>query len=282
MLLSQNGYSANDRSVIASYTVPGTSGRIALRRGDVATVLLYVFQRFNREVEKLVWPGVWGYAERTIRGSSTTLSNHASGTAGDANAPQHPLGTNPTSNYTRAQISRINDILRYCVVDGKSVVRWGGNYVGRKDGMHFEINASSYYVNKLANKIRNQGRLPSVSASRKRTQTWQRTYLEFATSRCDGLWGKDTEYRSSRMVTAAKYADRYSVLNDSSSKSTIRLIQRIVDVPDDGVFGPRTSAATHAWIKKAQAFLGVTADGVWGPKTDAAYATFRRANYMKF
>lgn len=278
MQISQNGFSANDRSLIGTYTVPGTSGRVAVRKGDVATVLLYVLQRYNREVEKLVWPGVWGYAERNIRGSSSTLSNHASGTAVDANAPKHPLGTNPTSTFSRSQISRIHSILKDC--DG--VVRWGGDYRGRKDCMHFEIVGSASAVSRLADKIKNGGRLPDVPASKKRVQVWQRTYLEFATGRCDGLWGKDTEKRSDYMVTAAKYADKYDVLNKSSRKSTIQLIQRIVDVPDDGVFGPKTSDATHEWVKKVQGFLGITADGIWGPVTNAEYSRFRSANYMKF
>lgn len=282
MPLSQNGYTANDRSLIGTYTVPGTSGRVAVRRGDVATILLYVLQRFNREVEKLVWPGIWGYAERTIRGSSTTLSNHASGTAVDANAPRHPLGTNPYNNFSRAQISTIHRIINDCGVKGRPVVRWGGDYFGRKDGMHFEIVGSSADVRTLAARIRSGSAAPVVSAARKRVQSWQRTYLEFASSRCDGLWGKDTEVRSNIMVTAARYADNYTVLNKNSKKSTIQLIQRIIDVSDDGVFGPKSSAATHAWVKKVQAFLGVTADGLWGPKTHAAYTSFRNANYMKF
>ena len=282
MLLSQNGYSANDRSVISTYTVPGTSGRVAVRRGDVATILLYVLQRFNKEVERLKWPGVWGYAERTIRGSSTTLSNHASGTAVDANAPKHPLGTNPYNNFSRAQISTIHRIINDCMVLGRPVVRWGGDYSGRKDGMHFEIVGSSSQVRTLASRLRNNSTLPTVAAKYKKVQTWQRTYLEFASNRCDGLWGDVTDKRSTRMMVAARYADNYDVLNRSSSKSTIKLIQRIVDVKDDGIFGPATSRATHAWIKKVQAFLGVTVDGIAGPKTLAAYNAFRREFYNKF
>jgi hypothetical protein len=83
---SQNGYPANDRSVIVSYAIPG--GKVALRRGPAGELLAEAARRWHTEVEPLVWPGNWGYAERMIRGSTTTLSNHASGTAIDLNAPR--------------------------------------------------------------------------------------------------------------------------------------------------------------------------------------------------
>lgn len=46
----------------------------------------------------------------------------------------------------------------------------------------------------------------------------------------------------------------------------VRTWQRIVGVPDDGVFGPKTEAATKAW----QSAHGLVADGIVGPKTWAA------------
>jgi hypothetical protein len=97
---SQNMYTANDRSVIASYSLPG--GKVALRAGDVSVVLLWCANQWHQTVEPLEWPGIWGYAERTIRGSATTLSNHASGTAIDLNAPKHPLGVAASSNFSRS------------------------------------------------------------------------------------------------------------------------------------------------------------------------------------
>lgn len=148
MATSQNGYSANDRSVIASYDLPG--GRVALRKGDVSVVLLWCATEWHRTVEPLVWPGIWGYAERTIRGSSTTLSNHASGTAIDCNAPQHPLGTAITANFSPAEIHAVRRLVAFC----EGVVRWGGDYSGRKDGMHLEINANAAAVKRIADKIR--------------------------------------------------------------------------------------------------------------------------------
>lgn len=139
---SQNGWQANDRSLITSIDVPG--GKLAVRSGDVAVVFAWLARRFNDDVEPLEWPGCWGYAERLIRGG-VSVSNHASGTAVDFNAPKHPLGRAGT--FTPAQVRAIRAIL----ADAHGgVIRWGGDYTGRKDEMHFEINASAAAVADLA------------------------------------------------------------------------------------------------------------------------------------
>lgn len=133
---SQNGYSANDRSVIVSYPVPG--GSLALRRGPAGELLAEAVRRWHAEVEPLVWPGCWGYAERMIRGDATTLSNHASGTAADCCAPAHPLGADPAASFTPGKLAAVRRI----VADAQGCLRWGGDYTGRKDGMHMEVIAS--------------------------------------------------------------------------------------------------------------------------------------------
>lgn len=161
MVTSQNGYIANDRSQIVTMNVEDANIKIPVRRGPVAQLLMYVAWRFHHEVEALVPGTCWGYAERTIRGSSTVLSNHASGTAIDLNAPQHPLGTDPTSNYTFDQISAIHQIVR----DTRDVVRWGGDYTGRKDGMHFEIDANENAVAALIQDLdKDPGRTNGVTS----------------------------------------------------------------------------------------------------------------------
>lgn len=145
MAISQNGWVANEIDLTTSIRVPG--GSLRVRAGDVAAVFTWLAARFNAEVEPLVWPGCWGYAERTIRGSATAISNHASGTAVDFNAPAHPLGR--VGTYTAAQVSAIRRILD----DAQGVIRWGGDYSGRKDEMHFEINAPATRVAALARTI---------------------------------------------------------------------------------------------------------------------------------
>lgn len=144
---SQNGWTAPGRSVIVTMTVPGTSVKLPVRAGPAGQLLVAAAARWHREVEPLVPGTCWGYADRTVRGSATDLSNHASGTAIDLNAPQHPLGTAPTANFAPTEIAAIRRI----VAAYTPCLRWGGDYGNpafggvtgsRPDGMHLEIVAS--------------------------------------------------------------------------------------------------------------------------------------------
>lgn len=136
---SQNGWPANNPSLEASQLVPGTLVKISVRKDAAGQLLLEVASAFDRLVQDIdnARGGLddWGFAVRPIRGGST-LSNHASGTAIDLNATQHPLGIAASKNFTPAQIGQIRRIV---ALTG-AVVRWGGDYTGRPDPMHFEIN----------------------------------------------------------------------------------------------------------------------------------------------
>lgn len=147
MFYSQNGYSAKDASLIASYTIPKTDIRIALRKGNASVVLLFVLDQFNTNVQPLHKNDTGGYNPRAIR-AGVSLSNHASGTAVDVRWNDHPLGAVGTFNAT--QVAAIRDILTFC----EGVVRWGGNYHGRKDEMHFEIIGSPSALARIADKVR--------------------------------------------------------------------------------------------------------------------------------
>lgn len=147
---SANGWTANDRSVISTRTVRGTAVRMAVRTGPAGDLLLEVAALFDLMVQDLDQPLAddWGYAERPIRGTTDVISNHASGTAIDLNAPKHPLGRRDT--FSRGQENAIRVILRE--LDG--TVRWGGDYQNRADEMHFEINASAAKVKQVADRLR--------------------------------------------------------------------------------------------------------------------------------
>lgn len=136
MPVSQNGYTANSQAPIRRARIEGTDVSVGVRRGPAGDLLLHAAARWHREVEPLRAPdGVldcWGYAPRTIRGS-TTLSNHASGTALDLRARAHPLGRSGT--FRADQVAAIRRILADC----RFAIRWGGDYRGRKDEMHIEI-----------------------------------------------------------------------------------------------------------------------------------------------
>lgn len=228
MAVSQNGYRANDRSLIASYSIPG--GKVSLRKGDVATVLVYFAKRFHSEVEPLKWPGVWGYAERKIRGGSS-LSNHASGTALDVNAPAHWLGA--VGTFSSAQLRKLRTILN----DLEGVLRWGGDYRGRKDEMHVEINKGTAAVRAVAKKIR-AGDLPGPSGG--------------ATA-SPGSGGSGSQYGDSD----AKHEVGSRVMRKYTSGTDVRWLQKRLyklgyDLSFDGDFGPKVEDAVEAFQKKAK------------------------------
>lgn len=147
MATSQNGWpvytSGTHPDLVA---IPKILGRV--RRGDVATIFTYLVNRFDREVEDVdAGRDDWGYAYRAVRGKTSGYSNHASATAIDLNATRHPLGKAGT--FSAAQVRAIRSILG--TLGG--VVRWGGDYSGRKDEMHFEINANAARVAQVARSL---------------------------------------------------------------------------------------------------------------------------------
>lgn len=146
---SQNGYPVSPE--LDNRVVPGTDGvKLApgIAKGDVATVLFYAAARMNLIIEGGHAGWCWGYSYRPIRGA-TTISNHASATAFDWNAPLHALGKAGTWNLQ--QVDQLHQLLD----DLEGVCRSGAFYNGRLDGMHMEINADRAHVAAVAEKIRN-------------------------------------------------------------------------------------------------------------------------------
>lgn len=76
------------------------------------------------------WGGSW--APRFIRGSRTTLSNHAWATAFDINVQWNMLGAQPALRGTTGSVRELVDIAY------QHGFYWGGWFPSRPDGMHFE------------------------------------------------------------------------------------------------------------------------------------------------
>lgn len=169
---SQSGYPViTDRSdprILKNPTVPGTTVQIlgGLLAGPVATVMLYFAARFNNEVQALALgspPDDWGGNARPIR-DGAGWSNHASYTAIDLNAtehPQHVRGTFTTKQY--AAMRRIANDLAAAV--GHAVLRLGIDWTGASvDEMHAEVApglAGTGYVERAARLIA-RGAVPNV------------------------------------------------------------------------------------------------------------------------
>lgn len=148
MPVSQNGWpvitSSSDKRLVSHGRITGK-----VRAGDVYTVLEWFAKEWQETVEPIRRDWSWGWAYRAIRGA-VSWSNHASGTAEDYNAPKHPLGVHPNRTMSAKQQKRVRELIKL----SGGVLRWGGDYAGRKDTMHVEINASAAAVTAFAKKIR--------------------------------------------------------------------------------------------------------------------------------
>jgi hypothetical protein len=130
---SQNGWPANKDPkaiLITPYAVAlkGGNKTVSLAPGASAA-LIQMIMWWDQNIEPVTTLG--GYNYRDIRGSTSTLSNHASGTAVDINASKHPLGVRGTVSAA--------DALRIAAKAASLGLRWGGTYVSRPDEMHVEL-----------------------------------------------------------------------------------------------------------------------------------------------
>jgi hypothetical protein len=97
-------------------------------RQEIAELIALLCEATMKRGYRLVPGWCWGYACRKIRGSSS-WSNHAWGLAVDLNAPKNPM----TSRL-------VTDMPSWMPTLWKSYgFRWGGDYSGRKDAMHYEF-----------------------------------------------------------------------------------------------------------------------------------------------
>lgn len=234
MSVSQNGWSGiKSSSSTALSNFPPVTGKV--RAGDVEVVLQWVADQYEKRVESIRKSWSWGWNYRAIRGYSR-LSNHASGTAVDFNAPRHPLGVSPTRTMTKAQIRECHEIAS----ETGGVVRWGGAYAGRKDTMHWEINANSARVARLADEIRGEAKPQGRPVGKPKPKPGNVTIV-------------------------------YKGISKSDTESVQRYLRSIDDYNGaiDGLYGPDTADAVKRYTRRQNKYGGAkfANDGEWGPKT---------------
>lgn len=223
-------------------TFPWVTGKV--RKGDAYTVLDYLARRFNDEVEKITKAHSWAYAARDVRGASGVTSEHNAGTAVDFNAPKHALGKSGT--FSPAQATAIRRILKTDVLENS--IRWGGDYPGRKDEMHFELQGGAEKLARVAKAIKalDSGATPKPSkpAVKPTPVPAQRTLAE-------GDTGADVKRLQAGLN---KTFPAYSKFTGNG----------------DGKFGPYTVQV----VKEFQRRTGLKPDGVVGPDTRKKLANY--------
>lgn len=163
MAISQNGYPALEQTSPLLYTwhIPTNAGTvlIRMRNGSAGFLLALWVMWYANHIEPVVGKVLddWGWAGRLIRGDSTTISNHASGTAVDVNAVSHPLGRVGTLAFAvRSGVRRVTALARINArlrIYFAGTIRAGADYQGRKDEMHYEINVPISQVEKVARRL---------------------------------------------------------------------------------------------------------------------------------
>jgi hypothetical protein len=151
MATSQNGWSASPSLKLRKLVVNGVSFAPGIRDdADVAYVLGYFAEQYAARVEPLRSPGCWGFSYRADRNQASDLSNHASGTAIDLNAPQHPNDVPTSRTFTAKQIAEVHQILTEC----HGALRWGGDYTHTVDAMHVEVNVSAARLREVVKQMK--------------------------------------------------------------------------------------------------------------------------------
>ena len=151
---SYNGWPANSDpaaiDVDKGFDVNGVTFPGGIKADDASTVLGYVFRELDARVEEAIPGWCWGYTYKANTNNPSQLSNHASATAGDYNAPYHPNGG--------AQYEGWDDVagVRAILAEVDGVIRWGADYTGTKDSMHFEVNCDPAELARVADRLRQE------------------------------------------------------------------------------------------------------------------------------
>jgi peptidoglycan hydrolase-like protein with peptidoglycan-binding domain len=226
---SQNGY-AVDASLIGGFTVV-RDVKLNLRKGDVSVVLLHFARWFDKNIEPLTKEDTGGYNPRKISGTNT-WSNHASGTAMDLRWNKHPQGKKGT--FSNAQAGKIRAQLKFY----EGVIRWGGDYSGTVDEMHFEINKAPAEVKKIVAKIvapKPKPAAPAVHVAKVGSTGQEVLHIQDFFRRVFPAYRKEVSVKQGQVLSV------------------------------DGNFGPQT----EAWVKVFQRHTDLKVDGIVGPNTRA-------------
>lgn len=183
---------------------------------DVHTVLGYVLQQMHERVEPVVrsdWHQAddWGFSYRENR-NANSLSRHSGGIAADYNATRHPNGVPTYKTFTADQIREVHKIL----AEVDHAVRWGGDYSGTPDAMHFEINTTPAGLRPIADRLREahdmnatqDQRLKDVEQAVDRLEDKLDTVLNVVRKKGSNAWERDVDLKKLVKAVLAEVSDK--------------------------------------------------------------------------
>lgn len=154
MATSMNGWPVilqSDAGRLRRWKVPGVPREFTLRDGSAGFLLIWFVMFWHQRIDRVgkgIWDE-WGWAVRPVRGQTSGYSNHASATAADVDATQHPMGVSIWRTFNLAEIIAIRWVIR---VRLRHVLEWGGEWE-RADGMHIELNKSLAVAERVARRL---------------------------------------------------------------------------------------------------------------------------------
>jgi hypothetical protein len=164
---SRNGWEmervADDGGNIFTRPVPGTpltgTTGIAVRMGDVETVLVHVVRRFHYEIDELRKGDVVGWRSPGKVSKGLAESNQASGTAVQIRPGSYPAGAR--GGFFPQQRLVIEDIL----TELGGVVRWGGHDHKPDESLFYiTVSPNDRRLTTTANRIRRWNETPGRGA----------------------------------------------------------------------------------------------------------------------
>lgn len=191
MATSDNGWSViypKDASSKTTFVKVGKA-TFQVRKGTEELWRLFLAELNKIEpFSEAGWDG--GYAFRMTRGSETNWSCHASATAIDMNASQHPRGRGLRyKGWSLKQRYQMRKLLNSTL--GKAF-KWGNDFSTTPDGMHLQLREPA-----VVNKVMGQLGLRVISrAEQVRAQT--RALQRDVGLVSDGVWGPKTERELAR------------------------------------------------------------------------------------
>lgn len=266
MLTSQNGYPYGDISVTQLFTVTKDGRVMRFRKGAAGEMLADFIQWFDENIRDID-AGLlddWSWAVRPIRDGEEG-SNHGSGTAGDVDATKWPLGREATSYLTPAEIARVNEKLK----EYRGCIRWGANYKGRKDPMHFEINQPEDVVTAVWADIQ-AARAAKGPSPIVRAMQLAMHYPQLGKD-WDGYWGPETD-KDTYAIRQASYGNAFPF--------HVHNVQRLIGTEPTDVWDPITDEnALQSVVAVFQRAWGIDDDGIWGMTTERTWKSFQQRLY---